>query len=175
MVLRRRQKRGGGGGECGVPDRKDGECTSAAVGAAMSQRSAVLGKRKPARVMENLECWQQRAGDLWQLYELKELHDSTASRQGLQLVDRPPLPRTSLPALLGVWWHVHLPDLVSLPTPDLSRQHPGCHQASFPGGTFQTSPQILQCSFPLSLSGKRMNGGQRLPISREFPLLAPAC
>lgn len=126
------------------------------------------GKRKPACVMENLACWQPRAGDLWQLYELKELRDSTASHQVLQLVDRPPLPSTSMPALLGVWWHVHLPDLVSLPTPDLSRQHPGCHQASIPGvgGPFQTSSQILQCPFPLSLSGKKMNGSQRLPISR---------
>lgn len=53
-------------------------------------------------------------------------------------------------------------------------KHQGNAQHISPPGASWTSPQILQCPSQLSLSIKRLNGGQHLPVSREFPLLAPA-
>lgn len=136
--------------------------------------------------MESLACWQQRAREPQQVCELGRRPTARGfqwSHWGLQLRGRPPVPAP--PACLSSFRYlaidIHPRSGMSfsllLTSGDSSQagiKHQGNAQHISPPGASWTSPQILQCPSQLSLSIKRLNGGQHLPVSREFPLLAPA-
>lgn len=128
----------------------------------------------------------RRAREPQQVCELGVMSHCTGlpwSHSGLQLLGRPPLPALPTACLcLFRYLATGTPPRsgTSLPASDLRRQESGWHRASGKCPTRQspraswTAPRILPCPSQLSLSTKRLNGGQHLPVSREFPLLAPA-